>query len=90
LGSLADRTDLTVASISGTADPLTSPADIESSRAELPATTVFTAVQGGIHGYFGDYGAQPGDGTPGVDRGSAQAQIVAASTTFMAAVSESR
>ena len=51
---------------------------------------MFTAVQGGIHGYFGDYGAQPGDGTPGVDRATAQAQIVAASTTFMAAVSESR
>ena len=83
MGSLADRTDLTVASISGTADPLTSPADIESSRAELPATTVFTAVQGGIHGYFGDYGAQPGDGSPGVDRASAQQQIVAASVTVM-------
>ena len=84
LGSLADRTDLAVASISGTADPLTSPADIEASRAELPVTTVFTAVQGGIHGYFGDYGAQPGDGTPGVDRATAQAQIVATSTTFLA------
>jgi hypothetical protein len=87
LGSLADRTDLTVASISGTADPLTSPTDIQSSRGELPPTTAFTAVQGGIHGYFGDYGAQPGDGTPGVDRATAQAQIATATTTFMAAVS---
>src|SRR6478735_8468143 len=68
VGSLADRTDLTVASVSGTADALTTPSDVASSRADLPPTTVFTAVDGGVHAYFGDYGSQPGDGTPGVDR----------------------
>lgn len=86
LGSLADRTDLVVASISGTADPLTTPADIEASRASLPPDTVFTAVAGAIHAYFGDYGSQPGDGTPGVDRATAQQQIVDATTRFMEAV----
>lgn len=89
LGSLADRSDLVAASISGTADPLTTPADIEASRAHLPPGTVFTAIDGGIHAYFGDYGAQPGDGTPGVDRATAQQQIVAATTTFMEAVATS-
>jgi hypothetical protein len=44
---------------------------------------VFTAVQGGLHAYFGDYGPQPGDGTAGVDRNTAQRQIVAASVAFM-------
>jgi hypothetical protein len=83
VGSLADRNDLAVASVSGTNDALTTPADIEASRTNLPAATVFTAVQGGIHAYFGDYGAQPGDGTPGVDRATAQRQIVDATTTFM-------
>jgi hypothetical protein len=89
LGSLAGRTDLAVASISGTNDTLTTPADVEASRANLPASTVFTAVQGGIHAYFGDYGAQPGDGTPGVDRSTAQQQIVAATIAFMEALDSS-
>ena len=86
LGSLADRTDLVVASVSGTADALCTPADIAASRANLPPSTVFTAVEGGIHAYFGDYGPQPGDGTPGVDRNTAQRQIVSASVSFMDAV----
>ncbi len=86
VGSLADRRDLTVASVSGTADALTTPSDVASSRADLPPTTVFTAVDGGVHAYFGDYGTQPGDGTPGVDRNTAQGQIVAASVAFMDAV----
>ncbi len=83
LGSLADRTDLVVASVSGTSDALSTPADIADSRASLPPSTVFTAVEGGVHAYFGDYGPQPGDGTPGVDRNTAQRQIVAASVAFM-------
>ena len=72
--------------MSGTADALSTPADIAASRANLPPSTVFTAVEGGIHAYFGDYGPQPGDGTPGVDRNTAQRQIVAASVSFMDAV----
>jgi hypothetical protein len=86
VGSLADRSDLVVASVSGTNDPLTTPADVEASRTNLPSSTVFTAVAGGIHAYFGDYGAQPGDGTAGVDRSTAQQQILAATQTFMEAV----
>jgi hypothetical protein len=86
LGSLSDRSDLVVASVSGTADALTTPADVAESRAQLPTSTVFSAVDGGIHGYFGDYGYQPGDGSPGVDRATAQQQIVAATTAFMSAV----
>ena len=86
LTSLADRSDLVVASVSGTADGLTTPGNVEASRATLPASAVFTAVQGGIHGYFGDYGAQAGDGTATVDRATAQRQIVTATTTFLSRV----
>jgi dienelactone hydrolase len=86
IGSLADRTDLTVASIFGTEDPLSTPADIGASRSRLPPATVFTAVPGGVHAFFGDYGAQPGDGTPGVERAVAQQQIVEATVRFMDAV----
>ncbi len=89
LTSLADRTDLVVASVSGTADGLSTPADIEASRAKLPPATVFTAVPGGVHAYFGDYGAQAGDGTATIDRAAAQQQIVAATTAFLLLVASS-
>jgi hypothetical protein len=37
-----------------------------------------------LHAYFGEYGAQPGDGTTTVDRATAQKQIVDASVKFLA------
>jgi hypothetical protein len=39
-----------------------------------------------VHSYFGDYGEQPGDGTPTVSRSEAQRQIVAATVAFMNAL----
>jgi hypothetical protein len=80
------RTDLRVVSIYGTADALTTPSDVAASKANLPATTQFVAVKGGIHSYFGDYGDQPGDGRAGVARGPAQTQIVRSSQGLLAAV----
>lgn len=86
LSSLADRGGLRAASVSGTRDGLTTPADIEASRAKLPASTTYTAVPGAVHASFGDYGAQPGDGTPTTDRSTAQAAIVEASTALLASL----
>jgi hypothetical protein len=85
LGSLAHR-GLRVASVSGSADQLATPADIEASRVDLPADTAYTLVEGGVHAFFGDYGEQPGDGTPTVSREDAQRQIVAATTALMASL----
>ena len=82
LGSLAD-TSLKVASISGTNDGLATPADIDASKPDLPASTVFTPVMGSVHAFFGDYGPQPGDGTPTVSRDEAQQQIVEATVALM-------
>lgn len=79
LDSLADRTDLAVMSVSGTEDGLTTPGDVSTSKATLPRGTTYVAVQGAVHAYFGDYGAQPGDGTPTTGRTSAQTEIVTAS-----------
>jgi hypothetical protein len=87
LGDLSDRDDLAVASISGSQDGLSTPADIEASAASLPPDTVFTEVDGAVHAFFGDYGEQPGDGTPTVDRAEAQAQIVAATVAALDRVS---
>ncbi|MCT9623920.1 alpha/beta hydrolase [Pseudarthrobacter equi] len=83
LDSLRERSGLTVLSVSGTKDGLSTPAKIDASLELLPADTEFTAVQGGVHAFFGDYGAQPGDGDPGISREAAQEQITAATVTFL-------
>lgn len=80
---MADRRELDVTSVSGTRDGLATPADIQDSRALLPPDARFVAVTGGVHAYFGDYGEQPGDGVAGVDRASAQTEIVRASTDLL-------
>ncbi|SFB40919.1 Alpha/beta hydrolase family protein [Nocardioides alpinus] len=80
--SLARR-DLVASSISGTEDLLTTPRDIEDSRADLPPGSTFVAVEGAVHAFFGDYGEQPGDGRPTVSRDEAQARIVAASVLLL-------
>jgi pimeloyl-ACP methyl ester carboxylesterase len=80
------RNDLKVLSISGTADGLTTPADIEASRAKLLPNTSFVAVNGAVHSSFGDYGDQPGDGAATVERSAAQAEISAATLALMATI----
>jgi hypothetical protein len=76
-------TILQVESISGSNDGLTTPADIEESRPNLPPGTTFTVIDGAVHAFFADYGEQPGDGQPTIDRAAASAQIVRASTAFL-------
>jgi hypothetical protein len=77
LGDLSGS-GLDVVSVSGSEDGLSTPADIDSSRADLPPGTVFVTVEGATHAFFGDYGRQPGDGVATVDRDTAQAQVVRA------------
>jgi hypothetical protein len=70
-------------SVFGTDDALTTTADIEASIDDLPDGTTFVAVDGAVHGHFGDYGIQPGDGEPGISRAEAQEQIVQATLAFL-------
>lgn len=81
-----ERTDLRVTSISGALDGLSTPAKVSASRADLPARTTFVVVPGAVHSFFGDYGVQPGDGTPTGDRAVAQAQITKATSSLLVAV----
>ncbi|WP_461049263.1 alpha/beta hydrolase [Terrabacter koreensis] len=81
--SLAGRTELQVASVSGTRDAFTTPADVAAGRALLPRTTAYTRVEGAVHSFFGDYGQQPGDGSPTVSRTQAQRQVVDATVHLM-------
>ncbi|GAA1424787.1 alpha/beta hydrolase [Agrococcus citreus] len=88
--SLADRDDLRAASVSGTLDGLATPDDLAASRADLPPDTAITQVEGGIHAFFGDYGDQPGDGTPTVSRAAAQDQVVGASIALLDSLGSGR
>lgn len=77
-----------VLSISATNDALATPDKIEASREILPAGSTFSAVEGAVHAYFGDYGPQPGDGTPTVSHDDARAQISRDSVAFVAQLSD--
>jgi hypothetical protein len=72
-----------VLSISATHDGLATPAKIDASRRDLPASSVFVAIDGSVHAFFGDYGPQPGDGTPTITHDDARAQVSAESVDFV-------
>lgn len=74
---------LDVLSVSGDRDRLATPADIDRTRSLLRPDSEFVTVPGGVHAFFGDYGVQPGDGEPGVDRATAQRRIVEATVAFV-------
>ncbi len=85
-----DLSGLTVAveSVSASQDGLATPAEIEASRAVLPADATFTVVEGAVHAFFGDYGPQPGDGTPTIAHDEARAEISSVSTQFVDSLAE--
>ena len=76
-----------VLSISATNDALSAPADIEASKADLPADAQFVVIDGGVHAYFGDYGPQAGDGQPTIERQDQQQQVQTAVGEFLAGLS---
>jgi len=82
-------TSLTAAveSVSGTEDGLATPDDIEASRADLPPDAQFTVVEGASHAQFGDYGPQPGDGTPTISDDEAREQVSLAAAAFVRGLS---
>ena len=79
---ISDTLTTSVLSISGTEDGLATPADIDASRADLPASAEYVAVEGAVHSFFGDYGPQPGDGEPTISHDEARTQIGNASVEF--------
>ena len=72
-----------VESVSGTRDGLATPAKIAASRADLPADSTFTVIDGASHAQFGAYGAQPGDGIPTISDEQARSLITGASLRFV-------
>ncbi|WP_237563571.1 alpha/beta hydrolase [Arthrobacter sp. H-02-3] len=88
--NMADAHGLSVLSISGSNDGLSTPDKIAASKSLLPPNTTCATVVGGVHAFFGDYGEQPGDGEPSISREHAQQQIVAESLSFMDQLQASR
>lgn len=79
MSDITAREGQAVVSVYGTADAIALPERIEASRSDLPESSTLVPVDGAIHSFFGDYGLQPGDGTPTVSRQAAQDEIVDAS-----------
>jgi hypothetical protein len=75
-----------VISLSGTNDGLATPTKIEASRVNLPKDTFFTPIDGAVHAFFGDYGPQPGDGTPTISHDDARQAISRNSLVFLVGV----
>lgn len=77
----------TVLSISGSRDGLATRDKTAASKATLPAGSSFVSIDGAVHSFFGDYGAQPGDGTPTISQDEARTRISRASVDFVNNVS---
>ena len=73
---------LKVLSLYGSEDGVLNRAKYEKNRGALPADTVEIVIEGGCHAYFGAYGAQKGDGTPGISR-EEQLRITAEAITAL-------
>lgn len=84
---ISENTELTVSSIYATEDAFATATDVTSSATDLPPDAAFVPVEGAIHSYFGDYGLQPGDGTPTVGREAAQTEIAGASLELLRSLS---
>ncbi|MCW2811103.1 MAG: Alpha/beta hydrolase family protein [Friedmanniella sp.] len=80
------RSDLKVLSLSGSEDGLSTPAKVEASKPNAPADTRYVQIPGAVHSWFGDYGDQPGDGTPNGDRAAAQATMATESVALLSSL----
>ncbi|WP_061964545.1 alpha/beta hydrolase [Demequina aurantiaca] len=85
-GNISESLTASVESISGTEDGLSTPAKIDASRANLPADSTFTQIEGASHSQFADYGPQPGDGTPTISHDEARTRISDEALRFLASL----
>ena len=71
----------------------TAPADCTPARPaeglSITPTPRELVIDGAVHAQFGDYGVQPGDGSPTITDGRAREQIDAASLRFLKRIDDS-
>lgn len=87
-GNVSRSLTAEVLSLWGTHDGLATPDQVQASQANLPVRSTFTAIDGGVHAFFGDYGPQPGDGQPTISHDDARDQIARVSVEFVRSLSE--
>lgn len=75
---LATRDDLTVLSVAGSRDGLSTPADLAGRRPFLPDDAILVEVEGMNHAQFGRYGPQRGDLTPTISDDAASSGLLEA------------
>jgi pimeloyl-ACP methyl ester carboxylesterase len=75
-------TSVGVLSISGSEDGLSTPQKIDENRHLLPGDAQLVQIDGASHSSFGDYGLQPGDGTPSISDEDMIQQITEAAVPF--------
>jgi alpha/beta hydrolase family protein len=83
------RTDLAVVSAYGTSDGLATSQKIDASRALLPPSTEWLAIQGGNHAQFGSYGVQSGDNPASIGEAEQQAEVATATADLLERVGRS-
>ena len=71
-----------VLSIAGTEDELSTPEKIDDARPLLPEDARMEVVDGASHASFGDYGPQPGDGTPTISDDETDGELTALLLSF--------
>jgi hypothetical protein len=82
-GDDLSESDLSVLSVYGSRDGLTTPEDIAAGRARLPGDTFYLEIEGGNHAQFGTYGPQPGDLSAGISREKQQGEVIAATLALL-------
>jgi Alpha/beta hydrolase family len=75
-GDVSDS-GLTVLSIAGENDALSTPAIIDANASLLPADATFVTIEGANHASFGDYGPQAGDGERTITSEQMRAELTA-------------
>lgn len=76
-------TSIPVLSIAGSDDGLSTPEKIADNRHLLPNDADLVEIEGASHSSFGDYGLQPGDGTPTISDEDMTTQITDAAVPFL-------
>lgn len=80
------ESDLKVLSVYGTEDGVLNRENYAENYANLPKDTTEVILEGGCHGWFGDYGAQKGDGSPTISREEQTEQTAEAIVDWMAEI----
>lgn len=78
--------ELPVLSIGGSQDRVSTPQDIADNRSRLPGDAELVEIDGASHSSFGDYGPQPGDGTPTITDEDMTARLTELVGAFAASV----